>query len=83
MTWILSEPLRGVYISAETDGLHILSKEVDITSPDIDFPTTLTSLGKRLPALIPQLLDPAPVFLPNIITGADPTTVQFPKCNID
>ena len=57
MKWILSEPLRGVYISAESDGLHILSKAVDITSPDVDFPPPLTSLGKRLPALIPQLLD--------------------------
>ncbi len=57
MTLMLSEPLRGVYISAETDGLHILGVKVDITSPDIDLPSPLTSLGKRLPALIPQLLE--------------------------
>ena len=57
MTLMLSEPLRGVYISAETDGLHILGVKVDITSPDVDLPSPLTSLGKRLPALIPQLLE--------------------------
>ncbi len=57
MTWILSEPFRGVYISAETDGLYILGDKVDITSLDVDLPLPLTSLGRRLPALIPQLLD--------------------------
>ncbi len=57
MTWILSEPLKGVFISAESDGLHIRSEVLDLTSPDVDFPTPLTSLGKRLPLLIPQLLD--------------------------
>ena len=57
MIWILSEPLKGVFISAESDGLHIRSEVLDLTSPDVDFPTPLTSLGKRLPLLIPQLLD--------------------------
>ena len=57
MTWILSEPLKGVFISAESDGLHIYGEGLDLTSPDVDFPTPLTSLGKRLPLLIPQLLD--------------------------
>ena len=26
---------------------------------------------------------PPPAFLPNTITGAEPATVQFLKCNID
>jgi len=55
--WILSEPLKGVLISAEKDGLHIFSEVVDITSPDVESPSPLTELGKRLPALIPQLLE--------------------------
>ena len=57
MTWILSEPFKGVFISAESDGLYIYSECIDITCPDIDFPPPLTSLGKRLPLLIPPLLD--------------------------
>ncbi|MCX6179875.1 MAG: SNF2-related protein [Chlorobiales bacterium] len=57
MTWILSEPLQGVYISAENDGLHVQGEGFDITTPDADFPPPLTPLGKRLPLIIPQLLD--------------------------
>ncbi len=57
MTWILSEPFNGGVISAESDGLYILAEGFDITSPDADFPAPLTLLGKRLPTLIPQLLD--------------------------
>lgn len=57
MTWILSEALVGIYISAEKDGLHICSEKMDITTLDVDFPDPLTELGKHLPALIPQLLE--------------------------
>ena len=57
MTWILSEPFKGVFISAESDGLYIHGEWLDIACPDINFPPPLNSLGKRLPLLIPPLLD--------------------------
>ena len=31
MTWILSEPFKGVVISAESDGLYIQGEWLDIT----------------------------------------------------
>jgi hypothetical protein len=38
---------------------------------------------KRFTITHKAFLKPGPLFLPKIITGAEPKTSQFPKCNID
>ncbi|HKZ41581.1 MAG TPA: hypothetical protein VJ044_11500, partial [Candidatus Hodarchaeales archaeon] len=57
MKWVLEEPLRSVFVSAEPDGIYIRSTGYDLSAYDAVLPEALTPLSQSLPSLIRQLLE--------------------------
>lgn len=58
MAWLLSEPVDGLSLFAEVDGIWLRGKDADLSDPRcLRSRAPKTRLGRLLPTLIPQLLD--------------------------
>lgn len=58
MAWRLAEPVDGLGLFAEADGVWLRDKDADLSDPRcLRSRASKTRLGRLLPTLIPQLLD--------------------------